>query len=188
MTTAGRQVGIFTDNLKRLVGKDMVKRQVMQALGKEAVRLIVVRTRLGRTARRTTVKNELGEIKNRVVTLRQIKAHSATYREHRRQYQDFLSPMTRWNKQNLTYSGQLLASIGVRRVSERNVVIGADRKAHRDLLTGENEGFTNIDLAQWVTEQGRPFLELSSLDDKKLVRFYRRKFSDLLRRFGRINK
>ena len=67
-------------------------------------------------------------------------------------------------------------------------MVGADTKTHIDPITGKRQKLTNEELAQFVTDNGRPFLELSTLDDKKLVRFYRRQFGDLLRRFGRINK
>jgi len=184
-SSAGKQINAFTTGLRRVVAEDAVRRQVMLALGKEAVRLIRVRTRLGRTARRTLVRNELGEIKNRVIRL---KPHAQSYRDYRYDYQDFLSPMTRWNRSNLTFGGQLLASIGVRRVSDREVIIGANNETHVDPVTGKLERITNAELSEYVTEQGRPFLELSGLDDKKLVRFYRRRFSDLLKRFGRIRK
>ena len=182
---AGKQINAFTAGLRRVVGKDAVRKQVMNALGKEAVRLIVVRTRLGRTARRTKVDVTLGENKSRVI---RIKPHTEKYREYRSDYRDFLSNMTRWNRSNLTFGGQLLSSIGVRRVTAREVIVGADDSVHIDPVTGKRQRITNEELAEYVTEQGRPFLELTALDDKKLVRFYRRKFGDLLRRFGRINK
>ena len=181
MTAPGKQLNVFTKALRGLV-KKAGDEKVMNALGEEAVKIIVRRTRLGKTARRTTRIDELGKIKNSV---QRLKTHSPGYRRFRRDYRDHLSALTRWNRSNLTLSGQLLASIGVRRSGNGFVIIGADRKRHKDFLTGETSQLTNIGLAAIVTEQGRPFLELSTLDDKKLTRFYRRQFGDLRKRFGK---
>jgi hypothetical protein len=178
-TKPGRQLAIFTRALRSLVDKS-TDAKAMKALGNEAVTIIVRRTRLGKTARRTRVTDELGNIKNRV---QRLKSHSPQYRRFRKDHQDILGQFTRWNRSNLTFSDQLLASVGVRKVTKRQVTVAATGR-RTPVFPGRKEP-SNPRLAEIVTEQGRPFLELSTLDDKKLVRFYRRQFGDLQRRFGK---
>lgn len=176
------QLNAFTDRLKRLIGKS-TDPKILRALGEEATTIIVRRTRLGQTARRTTVSNELGKVRGRVIRL---KPHKPSYKKFRKTHRDKLSEFTRVGRSNLTFSGQLLASVGIVRVTRSSVIINA-RGARKPVFPGRREP-SNPKLAEYVTEQGRPFLELSALDDKKLVRFYRRTFGDLVRRSGINNK
>ena len=174
------QLKLFADKFRKVFERAIGVRE-MTALGEEATRILVRRTRLGQTSKRTYGVNQLGEIKEMP---QKLKAHRPSYTAFRSRYSDKLHSLTAVKRSNLTFSGQLLASIGVRKVSVGNAVIGADDSARKDIITGKPAGFTNEKLSKWVTEQGRPFLELSAKDDQKLVRFYRRTFGDLVRRSG----
>lgn len=178
------QLNVFTDWLNRLVGKDATRKKVMKALAGEALRIITVRSRLGKTARRTDDTPTLGEIKAQPITFKQLTPHSGVYQKFRKRYRKRLVKTTP-TRQNITFSSQLLDSLEVARVSDKSATVAPDNSSRRDPISGKRVRLTNRRLARYVTEQGRPFLELSRLDDKKLVRFYRRQFGDLVRRFGK---
>lgn len=134
----------------------------MKALGREAVRLIVKRTRLG-----YGVDRDLGA-KSRLKPL------SARYVDWRQKNKRQLSGFTTPRRSNLTKTGQMLDSMTILETSKGRVVIGPSgaRKGSR---------LSNQKVAEFVTKQGRPFNYLSELEFNQLVRYYRRTFGDLVR-------
>lgn len=154
------QVAGLRKRIERSVGQAISPSQ-MRALALEAIDIIVKRTRLGYGVRRT-----YGE-KERLPSL------SARYIDYRRAFKR-LSSTTSPRKSNITLTGRLLDSIGIKRVSEGQVVITA--------LGTRPGGLTNADLVGHLENKGRPFLRVSDLEFKQLIRIYRKTFGDLLKR------
>lgn len=153
----------LTKILKKITDsfKDAVNPRTLKDLANEAIRLIVVRTRLG-----YGVKRELG-------SRAKLKSLSDRYVSYRLKNPRKLSTLTTARRSNLTFSGQMLDSMKVIRSQRGQVVIGPSGR--------RNDGHNNADIARWVTEQGRPFNNLSELEFNQLLRFYRRQFGDLLK-------
>lgn len=89
--------------------------------------------------------------------------------------------ITRPAMSNLTFTGQLLDSLEVTRVVKGQAVIEptGDRKKEPN----RKNTLSNKKLAQYVTEAGRAFLNLSALEANQVFRFWRQKFGDLVGRF-----
>lgn len=147
---------------KRMAGaiSDAAQPAVLKALGEKAVELIVRRTRLGFGVER------YGQSRFRLAPL------SQGYIYQRERDSD-LSSLTTAKRSNLTRTGQMLDSMAVIEVRQGSVVVGP--------TGGRDDGVTNMQVAQWVTAQGRPFNFLSRLEQEQIVRFYRNRFGDLLR-------
>ena len=122
----------------------------MAKLGEEAARLIVVRTRMGKTA-------ENGPFP----------ALSANYVKYRKAYRQLLHPSAKPNKPSNTFTGQLLDSLGVTKVQRGKVFIGAT------LERREEGGATNSEIIEYLEQMGREFLKLSDKNLKFLLRFFR---------------
>ena len=84
-----------------------------------------------------------------------------------------LSSLTRPSKSNLTLTGQMLNSITIISKNEKSIVIGP--KGRR-----QGERLTNDKLAEYVAENGRPFMHLTEADFRQVVRFFRENFGDLV--------
>jgi hypothetical protein len=157
VTKAGSQIGAFNDRIKQALA-DAARPQVLKAMGEEAVRLIVKRTRLGYAV------DSHGQERSKLKPL------SAGY-VHQREADPKLSAMTAPKKSNLTRTGQMLDSMAVIAVRQGSVVVGP---------TGSrDDGLTNAQVAAWVSV-ARPFNFLSRLEQEQLTRFYRNRFGDLL--------
>lgn len=167
MSSARKDLSTFTANLRRAVG-NAAKQSALAPLGEEAVRLIVKRTRLGFGVG--------GDGEERV----NLKALSSSWIRQRKRLDEemsILSQFTTTARSNLTFTGQMLDSMQVIRVAQGKIVIGP--KGYRtDPLS---KGISNEQVANYVAKAGRPFNNLSRLEQAQLVRFYRRKFGDLLR-------
>jgi len=148
---------VFQNIRKRF---DRVIADSIEPMGREAIRLLVVRTRLGYGVSRQ--EGNRGKLKSL----------SPAYVQFRQRYRN-LSPFTRPRRSNLTLTGQMLDSMQIIKASNRTVIIGPKGR-RRD---GEN----NEDIAKWVQKAGRPFLNISRTEQIQLIRFYRRTFGDLAR-------
>lgn len=162
--TARKDLSAFTDNLRKAIGS-AAKTQSLQPLGEEAIRLIVKRTRLGFSVARDGVERE---------RLRQLSPGWIKVRERNA---DILSGFTTVPRSNLTFTGQLIDSMQVIRIQQGRVIIGP-QGYRTDRLS---RGISNEQVANHVAAGGRPFNNLSRLEQQQLVRFYRRRFGDLLR-------
>jgi hypothetical protein len=80
-----------------------------------------------------------------------------------------LSEYTTANKSNLTLSGDMLDSVTVKEVGKNKVFVGP---------TGKR----NEQVAEWVTEQGRPFNNLSNIEVKRLEEIFRKEFEAFLQK------
>ncbi len=155
----------FTDKLKKYVNRGASNKE-LKAVAEFAIGTIVKRTRLGYGAPTDMIGNRF-----------RLKPLSETYVEYRsksgrRKLGQYASP----KRSNLTFSGKLLDSIGILSIKQGQVVVGP--KGSRA------GGLTNADVARFVAEQGRSFLNLTIPEFKQLVRFYRTRFADLRRRSG----
>ena len=156
--------------IKRLEAsvKESISRTALVDVGVFATELIVKRTRLG-----YGVEQSLGQKKKFAVL-------SPSYIKSRSMF-DGLSDMTTAKRSNLTRTSQMLDSI--RSVVKGNTIEIAPSGTRDD-------GKRNKDVARW-NEEGRSkrpkrpkriFMNISSLEFKQTVRFYRKTFGDLLRK------
>lgn len=145
----------YIGKIQQVVDEAANNKDVLKALGSEAILLIVKRTRLG-----YGVADNLG-VKERLQAMR---PHSESYQMWRKKNRGKLSPMTTPTRQNLTMSGAMLNNMTMR-VGQKSVFIStqyADRAAYQE-------------------DAGRIFNRLSELEVKQLRLFFFRKFKDLLK-------
>lgn len=142
--------------------KDAVKPSELRPLGQFVVETIVKRTRLGYGVRRNFGEKE------------KLKPLSKKYIEKRKNSRD-LDNFARPKFSNLTFTGQMLNSVKVLKISPGRLVIGpfGDRREGR---------ISNAKVAEYQEKQGRTFNRISRLEYQQALRFYRRTFGDLLRR------
>lgn len=150
MASSQRTLEAFIKNLRRGVGDTFTKRQ-MQAYGELAIEAIVKRTRQGFGVNRTGGKS------------RRLKPLSESYIEQRKRKRSQLDSTTSPRRSNLTFTGQLLRSMRVKKVTNRKVVWGPNKRRRRG-------GLTNERLGEIVAEQGRPFNFLAKTDIARLVK------------------
>lgn len=140
---------------------------VLREMAQEAIRLIQIRTRLGYGVKETGAKRE------RLTPLK------PKYKVFRAKNRFELDNTTSANRSNVTFSGQMLGSMKIVSIRDRSVVIGP--AGRRSPVLGVPQRITNRKLAQIVQlDGGRPFMPLSDLELRKLDRFYRNRFGDLL--------
>lgn len=164
--TAKQDISKFFGRIQKFA-KASVSQQQMRVLAFEAIRLIVVRTRLG-----YGVKQEGGGRTN-------LKGLSPAYVMYRTRNRRYLSPLTSptQKKSNLTLSGQMLDSMGI--VYSKDGQISISPTGNR---SGRfSSGLTNLRVAQYQASAGRVFNNLSKPEQTQLYRFYRNVFGDLLR-------
>ncbi len=153
--------------IRRTVAEDPTTPTVMRTLGEFAIVLIVKRTRLGFGT--PDGGNGAGER----FTLKPL-ADTTIDARKRMGRRGTLSDVTSPKRSNLTATGQMLDSMAVTAVSSTTVSVAP---------TGSRQGGgpSNAEVAAYVSEQGRSFLQLSRLEADQLTRFYRNIFGDLLR-------
>lgn len=157
----------FTDKLRGAVKKAASTKE-LEAMGAFAAELIRKRTRLGYGA----PKGEAGAVDRfRLAALSEgwIKFRKTTGAS-------WLSEFTRARRSNLTFTGQMLDSLGVVRGQKGQVVIGP--QGYR--TDPFSHGLSNEQVANFVAKKGRPFNDLTKPEMKQVVRFYRNQFGDLL--------
>lgn len=159
----------FNNIMKRLQTsvKEALKPMALQPTGDFAASIIVKRTRLG-----YGVENQYGS-KQKLAPL------ASSYVKQRKMFAG-LNPLTTPKKSNLTRTGQMLDSV---KAIARNGVIYIEPTGTRD------DGKKNLDVAIWNhkgdRKRNRPprvFMNLSQLEFNQTVRFYRKTFTDLLRK------
>jgi hypothetical protein len=140
----------FNKKVERKLKQITSKRQ-MQTLGLEALRLIRKRVRKGFSVAKNLGREE------------PFKPLDIDYIERRRKIR--LSPFTSPSKSNITRSGRLIS--GLRLTTK-------DRVFQIKPTGKSREGVSNVFIAQVLTKQGRPFLNLSLTEQRKLLSFYKR--------------
>jgi hypothetical protein len=140
---------------------DAVSAKATKAVGEKAVEIVRRRTRLGYGATENFGQRS------------RLKPLSSKYVAFRSTFSELYSQTTP-KRSNLTLTGQMLDSLRVISSVRGAVVIGP--KGARD------DEKTNEEIAGYVSEQGRPFLFVTTLEFNQLFRFYRQTFTDLLKR------
>lgn len=138
------------DFLSKSVDESIIDKPAMKSLGEAIAEIVRVRTRLGYGVRGNNEKRE------------KLKPLSAIYVQYRKDNRASLSGLTRFKKSNLTFTGELLDSVKPLRVKEGEVRVGPS-----GVRSG---GLKNIDLGTYVSQKGRPFLNLSDNELKQLSR------------------
>jgi len=142
---------------------DMGAKKQLLPMGKEAVRLISIRTRLGYGVRREGAKRQ------------KLKSLAPSYIEYRKKNRAKLSEFTRFRKSNLTFTGQMIDRLDVKRSTGLKVTLGWRLDSRYDT------SLRNSEVAELVSKR-RPWLNLTDLELKKLTRFYSLNFGKLLKR------
>jgi len=151
MTVLAKQINDLTRSLEKQIG-NLVTRKDMRAVGELSVALIVNRTRSGRG-----VKSPGGNVSG-------LKSLSEQYILFRQRNRIRLSNTTSPSKSNLTFSGQMLESISVLKVSKvkfNQIVKIGIKPNNRD------DGKTNTQVINWVSNM-RPFFFLSKGEATKI--------------------
>lgn len=151
----------FTDKLRKIVIKASSKEEV-EALGQFVVDLVVKRARLG-----YGITGHGGE-KVKFPGL------SESYILSRKKNSGSLDSTTSAKKSNVTYTGQLLRSLGYRRRGRSGFIIQAEGS--------RNEGGTNEEVAIQLLKKNRRFIGLTRSEERQVSRFYRKQFEDVIRR------
>lgn len=149
------------DKLTRKIADSLkmtVDAQFMKEIGDEAVRLIYTRTKLGYGV------NSQGGPRQKLLPLSQ---NYINYRKKSGKLDQSTGP----RKSNLTFTGQLLNSIKVK----KSGVLWVGPIGYR------NDGLSNEEVANRVTAAGRPFMFLSNLELGKLKRFASNNFDSVFK-------
>lgn len=154
------QIKGIVDRMKKATTSAITPAQIRPII-LNAIDLIVKRTRLG-----YGVDRSYG-------TKKRLPPLSPMYVNFRRKFKK-LSTTTSAKRSNVTLTGELLESVGIKRISKGVSVISAIGK--------HAGGISNEDLTSYLHRQNRTFLRISELEYKQLVRIYRKTFGDLLRR------
>jgi len=135
----------------------------MRKLGKFSVEMIHKRTKLGYGVANFYEgdKNSINQKKKRLKPL------SPAYVKFRQRMKKAgkLDSSTTVKKSNLTLTGQMLKNLGISSVKAGSVVLKT--KGRRT-----DSRYTNEQIAEFVSDQGRPWLDLTDLEQKKLARYY----------------
>lgn len=164
MAKGAKQFQNIVKKLEQSV-KEAINKTALVDVGVFATDLIVKRTRLGYGVKKPyDSKEKLAKL-------------SPNYVKSRKMF-DGLHSLTRPNKSNLTRTSQMLDSIASKVKAN---VIEIKPTGTRD------DGKRNEDIARYNAQggKGRPkriFLNISQLEFKQIVRFYRKTFGDLLRK------
>jgi hypothetical protein len=146
------------------VTRELLTPSNMKRYGQMAADMIRLRTRLG-----SSVSAE-GADKEPLKPL----AESTKKERKRLQSKGKLSSLTSPGKSNLTRSAQLLDSVQVTRVESTSVVVGP-KGPRSDSLTNEKVG-------EYVSQAGRPFNFLSSVEIKRINDEIKRNLRQIIER------
>lgn len=155
----GRAVDDLVAGLERGVLSARARDELAEAYVRQAATTIQRRTRQG-----YGVSQDGG-------TLQRLKPLSPAYVEQRKRAR--LSSFTSPGRSNLTFTGELLGSLGVERRAAGHWVI--------TLEGTRDDGLPNAQLARFVSRE-RPFLNLAKSEIQSLERAYRRTFDELVKR------
>ena len=153
----------------RALTREAILPQSIQPIAVEAALLIRKRTRLGYGARAMGGER---------FGLKKLSPSYVKFRLSRGA--PYLSEFTAPKRSNLTFTGQMLDSIGIVRIQAGKVFIGPQGNRTDPFSKGK----TNAQIAKYVAQNGRPFMYLTRPEISQLVRSYRITFGDLARRRG----
>lgn len=136
--------------------KKVFSAQSQQAIANEMADSVRIRAQLG------------GSVENTGSKKKAFKALSDSYKQQRKKFSG-LSDKTTPNKSNITRTGQMIESI--RGKGKANGFL-------LELAGSRDDGLTNEKVAGFVEEQGRPFMNLSDIELKKLARLLEENLAD----------
>lgn len=140
------------------------QKKLMKSLGLEAIDIVVARTRKGFGVKRTGGNRK------------KLKKLPPRYIEFRKRNRRKLSRFARPTKSNLTFTGQMLESVKIIKSTDGRFEIGPSGR--------RNDGKRNADVGRWVTQQGRPFMNLGRAEISSLQRFLREEMDQRIKRSG----
>lgn len=159
MTKFARDVAKFSKSLRESI-KAAQSSGTLRDLGNVAIDIIQTRTWSGKG-----VKKPGG-------STFQLKPLSKTYIKFRRANRSRLSARTSATKSNLTFTGQMLYSLGLKNKTKAIVIEPKGTRA---------DGKTNAEVAKYVSRV-RPFLALSKDEQTQVDRYFRKTFDDIVKR------
>jgi len=135
--------------------KRALNRKELTEIGRMAINMISARTRRGFGVAQAGSKS------------RPLKKLSAGYIAYRKKSSKLNTALTSPGKSNLTFTGQLLDSLIVREVDveKQKVFVNANNRKRKG-------GKTNAEVAEFVSQQGREFLNLSRSEIVKIGRAF----------------
>lgn len=142
--------------------------------------LIVKRTRLGYGV------NKEFAAKSKLNALDYNNPENPRYKTFRKTFKFLDRSTTTPNKSNLTLTGQMLASVDIvdeqRRTISTKITLAP--KGNRWDISESNADISesNADIAKYNAEKGRTFMNVSELEYRQILRFYRKSFADLFRK------
>lgn len=165
-----REVNIFTKRLQKTINVAAGNKRLLTQVGRIAARLIKRRTRNGFGVSQPGANAE------------RLKRLSQAYVSFRSNSRD-LSSETTPGKSNLTFTGVLLNSLRVVKADsqKREVTVDASRRRRRG-------GLTNEKVAEFVSEQGREFLNLSRREITQVTRSFNRSYREQFKKSVRSQR
>jgi len=154
----------FTKEIKKVIGLS-TSRKNLTRYGNIAVKRIQARTSKGFGVART---GKIGQRKKGLKAL----ATSTVNRRKRSKLHSSTSP----GKSNLTFTGQLLESLKVKKINPRKGSLVISPEGRR------RDGLANFEVAGFADEGGRPFIGLTREDLNIIRKEYQSTFSKLVRR------
>lgn len=161
-----KDISDFVKSVEKTIDESLSRKQ-LTVLGKATLAIIYKRTKKGIGVNKT---GQVGGARKR------LKALEKSTIARRKSFKD-LHPTTSPRKSNLTFSGQLLDSLKVKKISARkkSFVISPEGKR-------KGSSLANFEVAEFVDQNGRPFLGLSNKDLKEVVKLYQSSFAKLVRK------
>ena len=150
-----RSIYELEDYLKKRI-KDIVDKEMIQLVAEEARDIIYKRVKSGKGL---SANVKFGA---NIVPLKKLSTEYITVRGKR-----ILGPYGVPKKSNLTLTGELLEAM-VFKIIGNGAILYIDNKTH------EESGLPTQVLAQYVSEQGRPFFGLAVREEKILTAFIQR--------------
>jgi hypothetical protein len=149
---------------------DVVGKKAMIAMGQFARELIVKRTRLGYG------------VEDNFAPRKKLGALKASYVKQRSMFEG-LDSTTRPKKSNLTRTGEMLESLESKYVRKGLVLIEPKGARNRKVALYNTQEVT---YANGYTKPARIFNRVSDNEYRQILRFYRKTFGDLLKKYSVI--
>lgn len=159
-TSLARGFSKLIQRIKRVTNINM-RDKLAELYCQQARQIILSRTISGKG-----VSRDSGNITN-------LKKLSASYILYRQRNRKRLASYTSPTKSNLTFTGELLSSLSIKRFRQGSWQLRFEGQ--------HGSGISNAKLARYVSED-RPFLNLSASEQKVLAASYRRNFAALVKR------
>lgn len=174
---SNKQIQNFADKLKTALKKVKTQTQ-MRKFGEAAAEIIRKRTRLGYGATERSERAKLKPLSSSYKAYRAGKIAFATAKggwvyPYKPSVKPKLHPLTTPNRSNLTFTGEMLDSLGVTKVKEGEATV--------DVSGNRTDGLTNQKVAGYVTAQGRPFNNLTPVEKRQIEQIIETELKKIVR-------